>query len=91
MDPRLELVSDRTKRTYNLTPATIRRVREIAERYGSGATQDSVVEHAVERLYLEEQGRAERDLWAKAATDPEFIGEARDLADRYDDPDAWPV
>ena len=34
----------RTKRTYNLSSATVRRVRELADEYGAARTQDGVVE-----------------------------------------------
>jgi hypothetical protein len=43
-------MSARTKRTYNLSSATVRRVREMAERYGVAPTQDAVVELAVDEL-----------------------------------------
>ena len=59
----------RTKRTYNLSESTVRRVRELAEQYGAAKTQDGVVEIAVERLYHEARDRAEGEQWAAAARD----------------------
>jgi hypothetical protein len=80
----------RTKRTYNLPMATVRRVRELAERYGAASTQDGVVELAVERLWLEARDRAESEQWAVAASDPEFQAEMAEIAAIYDPPDVWP-
>jgi len=80
----------RTKRTYNLTAATVRRVRELAEQYGAAKTQDGVVEMAVERLYYEARDRAEGEQWAAAAGDPEFQVEMAEIARIYDTPDSWP-
>lgn len=81
----------RTKRTYNLTEATVRHVRELAEQYGSFRTQDRVVDAAVERLYLELTARVEADQWAAAAEDQEFVVEARVIAEAFDDRDTWPA
>ena len=84
-------MSVRTKRTYNLSGVTVRRVRELAERYGEARTQDGVVELAVERLYVEAQARADLELWAAAASDPEFRSEAASIAEELDPPDRWPA
>jgi predicted transcriptional regulator len=84
-------MATRTKRTYNLSDATVRRVREIAERYGSFRTQDQVVDAAVERLYIEISANVEADEWAAAAADPEFIAESREIADAFGDRDTWPA
>jgi predicted transcriptional regulator len=81
----------RAKRTYNLSEATVRRVREIAEQYGTFRTQDRVVDAAVERLYLELQAKAEEAEWAAAAGDPEFLAESMAIARTYDDRDTWPA
>lgn len=81
----------RTKRTYNLSDATVRRVRELAEQYGSFRTQDRVVDAAVERLYLELTAQVEADQWATAAADPEFLAESRAIAAAFDDYNTWPA
>lgn len=81
----------RTKRTYNLSASTVRRVRELAEQYGAAKTQDGVVEVAVERLYYEARARAESEEWAAAASDPEFQAEMAEIAEIYDTPDTWPT
>jgi mRNA-degrading endonuclease toxin of MazEF toxin-antitoxin module len=39
------------KRTYNLDPRTVRRVREMAEQYGVAPSQDAVIELAVDVSY----------------------------------------
>jgi hypothetical protein len=81
----------RTKRTYNLPTATVRRVRELAERYGAAATQDGVVELAVEKLYLEARDLADAGSWAAAATDPAFRTEVDAIAADLDEPpESWP-
>jgi hypothetical protein len=80
----------RVKRTYNLDPETVRRVRELASRYGTAESQDGVVELAVERLYREVAEREEAERWAAAAQDPAFRSEMRDLEAAYRDRAAWP-
>lgn len=81
---------ERTKRTYNLRPETVVRVRELAASYGS-ASQDAVVELAVDRLYRELQEARESELWAQAAGDAEFRSEARAIARDYEDRADWPA
>jgi hypothetical protein len=80
---------NRTKRTYNLSERTVRRVRELAEDYGTAKTQDGVVDLAVERLYLEQQQDRETAQWATAATDPEFRREVAEIEGAFD-VEAWP-
>lgn len=84
-------MTSRAKRTYNLEPETVRRVRELAEEYGSFRSQDRVVDVAVERLYLELRSQAEEAVWAKAAKDPEFLAEAAAIAELAGDRDSWPA
>ncbi|MGH2408143.1 MAG: hypothetical protein ACRDF7_08720 [Candidatus Limnocylindrales bacterium] len=83
---------NRVKRTYNLPEATVHAVRELSERYRLAATQDAVVELAIEELRRQLRYAEEEDLWARAATDPEFIAEAEDLARAFAAADAetWP-
>lgn len=83
----------RTKRTYNLAPATIKRVREMAERYGVAPSQDAVVELAVDELERRLRDDREAAAWGAAASDPAFAGEADDLeaAYRSADRETWPA
>jgi len=80
-------MANRAKRTYNLSETTVRRVRELAEQYGTFRTQDRVVDAAVERLYLELRERAEEIQWAAAADDPEFRAQAAVIVEAYGDRD----
>jgi hypothetical protein len=81
----------RTKRTYNLSRATVARVRELSERYGVARSQDAIVEVAVERLYRDVQADAEAALWAESKSDLEFQDEVRTLAAAYRDRETWPA
>lgn len=83
-------MSTRTKRTYNLSAVTVRRVRELAEAYGAAPTQDAVVEQAVDRLYHEARERAEAAQWTEAASDEAFQAEMAAIARDLDAPDQWP-
>jgi hypothetical protein len=58
---------------------------------GATMSQDRVVELAIERLYRETREREEVAAWARAAGDPEFRSEMRDLAAAYGDRDSWPA
>jgi hypothetical protein len=82
-------MSARTKRTYNLSSATVRRVREMAERYGVAPTQDAVVELAVDELERRLRDEREASVWEEAATDPALT----ELADAYrtTDRETWPA
>mgnify|MGYP001815060886 FL=1 len=84
-------MATRTKRTYNLSEQTVRRVRELAGEYGTASSQDGVVELAVARLYRDVRDEAEAQRWAEAATDPEFRSEVEQLARVYDDRESWPA
>ena len=81
----------RIKRTYNLDEATVRHVREMSADYGLAASQDAVVELAVERLYREALDRVEGERWAAAAADPEFAAEVRETAADLDRGESWPA
>lgn len=82
----------RMKRTYNLAPATVRRVREMAERYGVAPSQDGVIELAVDELERRLREEREADVWERAAADPGFRSEADELEARYRsaDRETWP-
>lgn len=83
----------RTKRTYNLSPATVRRVREMAERYGVAHSQDAVIELAVDELERRLREEREAAAWEAAATDADFRAEADDLEAAYRpaDRETWPA
>lgn len=86
-------MASRVKRTYNLSPATVRRVREMAERYHVAPSQDGVVELAVDELERRLRDQREADAWERAATDPDFVAEAEELAAgyRFADRKTWPA
>jgi hypothetical protein len=83
----------RTKRTYNLAPATVRRVREMAEEHGIAPSQDGVIELAVDELDRRLRDEREGAAWEDAASDPGFRAEADELdaAYRSADRETWPV
>lgn len=81
----------RTKRTYNLSERTVRRVRELASEYGTSSSQDGVVELAVDRLYRDVLDEAEARRWAEAAEDPEFRAEVERIGRTFDDRESWPA
>ena len=82
-------MSTRTKRTYNLSIGTVRRVREMAEQYGVAPTQDAVVALAVDELERRLREEREASVWEEAATDPALT----ELADAYRNADreTWPA
>lgn len=86
-------MAPKQKRTYNLAPRTIRAVRELADEYHAAATQDGVIELAVDELQRRLRDTAEAGLWEAAAGDPVFIGEAADLEAAYEsaDRETWPA
>jgi hypothetical protein len=83
-------MGDRVKRTYNLSETTLRRVRELAGEYGAAASQDAVVELAVDRLYAQMREQQEAAAWAAAARDPEFRAEMAAVATEMGDSEPWP-
>lgn len=80
----------RTKRTYRLSSRTQERVRELASRYGVAASQDAVVEAAIDRLYRDVEAQAEADRWQQSATDADFRDEIAAIARSFDTGEAWP-
>jgi hypothetical protein len=81
------------KRTYNLTPRTVRAVRELADDYHAAPTQDAVIELAVDELQRRLLEAAEADTWEAAAHDAAFVGEARELEEAFAtaDRETWPA
>lgn len=82
----------RMKRTYNLAPATVRRVREMAEEYGVAPSQDAVIELAVDELERRLRDQRESAAWDDAASDPGFTAEVDELGAAYRsaDRETWP-
>ena len=87
------MATTRTKRTYNLSTVTVRRVREMAERYGVAPTQDAVVELAVDELERRLREDREASAWEEAATDASFRSEVNELDSAYlsADRETWPA
>ena len=83
----------RVKRTYNLEARTVRRVREMADRYGVASSQDAVIELAVDELERRLREAREADAWEVAASDPSFRSEVDELeaAFRTADRETWPA
>jgi len=83
----------RTKRTYNLAPETVRRVREMAERYGVAHSQDAVIELAVDELERRLREDREATAWEAAAADPAFGAEVGEFEATYRsaDRETWPA
>jgi predicted transcriptional regulator len=86
-------MASRVKRTYNLAPATVRRVRDMAERYRVASSQDAVIELAVDELERRLRETAEAQAWEAAASDPEFVAEVQEMeaAYRSADRETWPT
>jgi len=86
-------MSERVKRTYNLSPSTVRRVREMAEEYHVASSQDAVVELAVDELERRLRDEREGEMWAATASDPQFQAESDELeqAFRSADRETWPA
>ena len=86
-------MASRVKRTYNLAPATVRRVREMSERYRVAPTQDAVIELAVDELERRVREADETTAWANAASDPDFRAETDEIqaAYRAADRETWPA
>lgn len=86
-------MTSRVKRTYNLAPGTVRRVREMSERHGVAASQDAVIELAVDELERRLREEREASAWEAAAADPAFRAEADGLEIAYQpaDRESWPA
>ena len=86
-------MSPKQKRTYNLAPRTVRAVRELADEYHAAATQDGVIELAVDELQRRLRETAEARIWEAAAGDPGFTGEAGEVEKAYGsaDSETWPA
>ncbi|MBI2755384.1 MAG: hypothetical protein HYX52_01615 [Chloroflexi bacterium] len=86
-------MANKEKRTYNLTAATVRTVRELADEYHAAPTQDAVVELAVSELARRLRDEEESAVWEAAAADPTFRAESQEIEDAYRgaDRETWPA
>ena len=84
-------MSHKSKRTYNLSPETVERVRVLASRADLAPTQDAVVELAIDQLYRQVTDREEAALWTRAYEDEGFRNEMRTLASELDTHTSWPA
>lgn len=86
-------MATRVKRTYNLPPATVSRVREMAERYEVASSQDAVVELAVDELARRLRDEQDASAWEDAGRDPTFVAEAQSVERAYGsaDRETWPA
>jgi hypothetical protein len=91
MDPYDGAMSERVKRTYNLSAGTVHRVRELAAGGSIGSSQDAVVETAIERLYEQVRADEEARRWTEASTDRDFRTEMAALAREFDEAEPWPA
>lgn len=87
------MMVNRVKRTYNLAPSTVRRVREMAEHYAVAPSQDAVVDLAVDELERRLREEREAATWEAAAADPAFGAEVDgfEMAFRSADGETWPA
>lgn len=71
----------------------MRRVREMSERYGVAASQDAVVELAVDELDRRLRDEREAAAWETAADDATFRADTAELevAYRSADGETWPA
>jgi hypothetical protein len=83
----------KVKRTYNLSAATVRSVKELAADYGVARSQDAVVEIAVDELRRRVRDAEESAAWERAAADPAFRAEVQALDTELPvtDPESWPA
>jgi predicted transcriptional regulator len=85
-------VAIRTKRTYNLSDETVRKVRELVEGRQVAPSQDALVEMALREFFRVRQDAEEAQLWSAAATDPDLMAEAALLEAEFRtaDRETWP-
>jgi hypothetical protein len=86
-------MAPRVKRTYNLAATTVRRVRDLSERYEVAPSQDAVIELAVDELERRLREEREAAAWEAAADDASFVAESSELeaAYRSADRETWPA
>ena len=91
MDVETASMSNRIKRTYNLSSEAVAHVRDLASRDGLPASQDAVVELAIDHLYRKMRDRDDAAQWARAAVDASFRSEIRSVAEDLADAERWPA
>lgn len=81
----------RTKRSYNLSAATIATVKRLVEVDHVAATQDALVEQAIAELDRVVQDAHDAQAWSDAARDEEFQAEIARFASDFppEDPAIW--
>ena len=86
-------MEEKLKRTYNLSAATVRTVRELAGEYRVARSQDAVVELAVGELRRRVRDQDEAAAWERAASDPSFRAEvdATEADFAAADAETWPA
>lgn len=85
-------MESKLKRTYNLSAATVRTVKELAGDYHVAGSQDAVVELAVTELRRRVRDEEEAAAWDRAAGDPDFQAEVDSIQADFAgaDADTWP-
>ena len=81
LDVKTTFMGTTIKRTYNLTTEAVAHVRDMVGRGNLPASQDGVVELAIDHLYREVRDGDDAAAWAQAALDEAFINETRSIAD----------
>ncbi len=84
-------MGSKTKRTYNLSTDAVAHVRDLAARGDLAASQDAVVEMAIEQLYREVRDREDAARWSLASRDAGFLREMRAIASELDRAAEWPA
>ena len=81
----------RVKRTYTLSRSSVDAVKEMAEEYHVAGSQDAVVDQAISELHRRVRDARDAELWARAAEDPAFVTEMREIERGLaaDDRRAW--
>jgi len=84
-------MSMKTKRTYNLSSATVAMVKRLVDEEHVAPSQDALVEKAVAELDRLTRDADDARLWGQAAHDPAFQDEIHAIeADMpADDPGVW--
>ncbi len=90
LDVHAASMTTRIKRTYNLSPEAVSRVRDLSGREDLPTSQDGVVEMAIEHLYREIRDRDDADLWSRAAGDAPFLAEVRSISHEFAAAEGWP-
>ena len=91
MDVKTTSMTTKIKRTYNLSPEAVARVRDLVGRADLPASQDGVVELAIDHLHREIGDRDDAARWALAAGDGEFREQDRTVAADLAPAEAWPA